>query len=529
MKLKNFCLILVAILIAASAAVSLAEVVTTPAESIRLELDLMEISVAKGKTQKLAASLVGAEMPKKAKIQWTTSDKTIATVQNGVVKGVAAGEATITASLDLDDTTLTAESKVIVILPVTSVKADSAKLTVMVGESASPQVKVTPEGATNKKLTWASSDTVVAEVDAEGRITAVGGGTVTVTYTTTDGSKKSGKISVFVPTISALGTEHSITEPGRSQLPVTYYGKDPDGLTAKVKNQNVLTAEMDSGALFVKPVSAGETTIELNDKSSKASKLTLKVSVAESAIIASQKIEILSAVAFGLSEPTIGEIQVRNNSGKVIVEVHLRIMLINADGTHNIMGSNGLDEYSNEYLLSIYDFEEAWKHGEDRILDLNMEGPGYSDVRNVKAAVTKIVFSDGTVSRVPESNLHWFSGESGYAALPLPAVNIAPLTAEELEMNGSFSMGLSWWEVYPEYTQRYARKFAGLWIISVAPGSISEMGGIQVGDTVFSVDGVRFVDDPLFFERAKARIGNGEESEFLVERNGEEIALTLRK
>lgn len=66
--------------------------------------------------------------------------------------------------------------------------------------STTETVNVTfePEGATNTKLNWVSSDESVVTVDENGVLTSVGSGTATVTVSTTDGSNISKTISVTV-------------------------------------------------------------------------------------------------------------------------------------------------------------------------------------------------------------------------------------------------------------------------------------------------------------------------------------------
>ena len=57
---------------------------------------------------------------------------------------------------------------------------------------------ITPNDATNKVLTWSSSDIKVATVDQEGIVKAVNEGTATITAEATDGSKVKGTINIKV-------------------------------------------------------------------------------------------------------------------------------------------------------------------------------------------------------------------------------------------------------------------------------------------------------------------------------------------
>lgn len=71
---------------------------------------------------------------------------------------------------------------------VTGVTLDQATLSLEEGETAMLTAIVAPENATNKTVTWTSSDETVATV-VEGKVTAVATGTATITVTTEDGGK----------------------------------------------------------------------------------------------------------------------------------------------------------------------------------------------------------------------------------------------------------------------------------------------------------------------------------------------------
>ena len=72
---------------------------------------------------------------------------------------------------------------------VTGVKLNKDTLTVEKGKSGTLTATVEPNDATNKKVTWKSSDEKIATVDDQGNITGVGVGKATITVTTEDGNK----------------------------------------------------------------------------------------------------------------------------------------------------------------------------------------------------------------------------------------------------------------------------------------------------------------------------------------------------
>ena len=84
------------------------------------------------------------------------------------------------------------------IVPVSQITLNKAETSISVGNSETLTATVTPGNAANKALNWASSDTSVATVAADGTVTAVKAGTATITATATDGSGKSATCTVTV-------------------------------------------------------------------------------------------------------------------------------------------------------------------------------------------------------------------------------------------------------------------------------------------------------------------------------------------
>ncbi|WP_207664908.1 Ig-like domain-containing protein [Ruminococcus sp. AM42-11] len=66
------------------------------------------------------------------------------------------------------------------------------------GQTASLTATVTPDNAANKNITWSSSDSSIATVNASGTVTAIANGTADITATAADGSGVSAKCSVTV-------------------------------------------------------------------------------------------------------------------------------------------------------------------------------------------------------------------------------------------------------------------------------------------------------------------------------------------
>lgn len=83
-------------------------------------------------------------------------------------------------------------------IPVIGVKLDKTSLTMQEKGSATLTATLEPADATNKNVTWESSDISIATVDASGKVTAISAGSATITATAADGSGVSASCSVTV-------------------------------------------------------------------------------------------------------------------------------------------------------------------------------------------------------------------------------------------------------------------------------------------------------------------------------------------
>lgn len=122
-----------------------------------------------------------AKAAEKLTIEWTSSDESVATVdETGTVTAVAAGEANVTASVK--DADIAASTHIKVVVTPTGVVAPESIDLVTNGENTKDlDAKLVPADATDVKLAYESSDESVATVDETGKVTAVANGECTIT------------------------------------------------------------------------------------------------------------------------------------------------------------------------------------------------------------------------------------------------------------------------------------------------------------------------------------------------------------
>lgn len=148
-------------------------------------------TVEEKSTTQLTAVFTPEDQTENPEVTWTSSDTTVATVdQTGLVTGVKAGKATITAKITGTGGEFSAVSEVTVsekIVPVSSVTLNNTIISVKKESTATLTATVLPEDASDREVTWTTGDPSIATV-AGGTVTGVKAGTTTITATAGDKS-----------------------------------------------------------------------------------------------------------------------------------------------------------------------------------------------------------------------------------------------------------------------------------------------------------------------------------------------------
>ena len=199
-----------------------------------------------------------AKAAEKLTIEWTSSDESVATVdETGTVTAVAAGEANVTASVK--DADIAASTHVKVVVTPTGVVAPESIDLVTNGENTKDlDAKLVPADATDVKLAYESSDESVATVDETGKVTAVANGECTITtYVTakTEDAEASELSAVVVEAADSEEVDDSVaTMP--EDLMDSAFGVVPENLKAETKvtvttNVEGVTLDKTEGVLTV--------------------------------------------------------------------------------------------------------------------------------------------------------------------------------------------------------------------------------------------------------------------------------------
>ena len=232
-------------------------------------LDVSSVSLTEEGSQKLEVTVEPADASNTA-VTFTSSDESVATVDDeGNITAVGVGTAIITVTTA--DGGFTASCEVTITaepVAVNGVSLEPSTITLKSGESYKLVPKFDPENATNKAVSWRSTDSGVAAVDEEGNVTAKNKGQATILVTTQDGGKTANcQVIVIVPVTGVtISADNISVEAGQSQqlsASVQPSNASDKGVTWSTSDSSVATVD---GSGKVTGVKEGSATITVTTK-----------------------------------------------------------------------------------------------------------------------------------------------------------------------------------------------------------------------------------------------------------------------
>ena len=200
--------------IAATAEITVSDGISEDVPVAGVTISQNTATLQEGRTLQLMATIIPDKATNK-NVSWSSDKPGVATVdENGVVKAVTVGTATITVTTEdggfTATCTVTVEELPPTTVDVTGVILDKAEMELFDdGETGTLVATVQPSNATNKTVTWTSSDPTVATVDGNGVVTPLKAGTTVITVTTTDGRFE----ATCTVTVTAVAPDHIVVVP----------------------------------------------------------------------------------------------------------------------------------------------------------------------------------------------------------------------------------------------------------------------------------------------------------------------------
>lgn len=164
-----------------------------------ITLDKSEVEVIEDESIQLNATVLPENASNK-KVNWTSSDVSIAMVSpDGTVYAIKPGQATIMATTEdggfVALCKITVKAKEVI---ASAIRLSNTTETIAVGETLQLNAVLEPDNVTNKNISWTSTNTDVATVNADGLVKAESEGSTQIIATTTDGSNLSAICDITV-------------------------------------------------------------------------------------------------------------------------------------------------------------------------------------------------------------------------------------------------------------------------------------------------------------------------------------------
>ena len=228
-----------------------------------VSLNKQTLSLVEGNSETLTATVAPSDATNKA-VSWKSSDASVASVDNsGKVTAVKAGSATITVTTTDGSKTATCSVTVTAkTIEVNDVGLDKSEMEMVAGDSYQFTVTLKPDNASDKTLSWSSSDENVATVDNTGKVTAVSEGKVTITVKTSNPAQSAScDITVKAASIpvTSVNIDSWIINLGVNETAAIAYTIQPEDATNKevtFSSDNTDVVAVDSEGTLV-GVSAG--------------------------------------------------------------------------------------------------------------------------------------------------------------------------------------------------------------------------------------------------------------------------------
>ena len=132
-------------------------------------------------------------------VTWSSSNEQVVTVnESGLLYGIGAGKATVTALSGQPGSKVKAQIQVVVNQAVEEIQLETDALTLLAKKNAVVKADISPKNASNKKIEWVSEDEAIASVSANGQIKGLDAGTTTIVAKATDGSGREARLSIRV-------------------------------------------------------------------------------------------------------------------------------------------------------------------------------------------------------------------------------------------------------------------------------------------------------------------------------------------
>ncbi len=180
--------------------------VTVTQQASGISLEMTELTLGVGDSYTVGVTFTPEDSTERL-INWSSQNSKIASVNSdGTITGVSVGNTVIFARIASGEM---AQIMVAVNNKLGNMTLDKSKKTITVGATFTLKPIFTPSNASNKKVTWSSSNKSVATVSTSGKVKGIKGGTSMITCVSKDGGYTASCFVSVVEKVTSVKLNHT--------------------------------------------------------------------------------------------------------------------------------------------------------------------------------------------------------------------------------------------------------------------------------------------------------------------------------
>ncbi len=234
-------------------------------------------------------------------------------------------------------------------------------------------------------------------------------------------------------------------------------------------------------------------------------------------------------VQIEITAVTVGKdasITVKNNRDWIVTEVSFRIRYYDKDGNY-ILTDNVSDPVNNDIATLTIPIDDGGLIYRQSVVANATGVPPLVAADRVDLAVSGFKTDEGLIYYTSESDLDWYSSESGYLNKWKGSITQKNYFDKWFADGKQFSLGIYTDYVYPEFEEYYGVDQCGYLIAKVEEGSILDKKGVLPGDVLYKCNDWLWSDDPLTIDRAKHELIEGKNMTLLFARGKDTITVIV--
>lgn len=333
-------------------------------------------------------------------------------------------------------------------------------------------------------------------------------------------------------------TEYTLTQPAGLTIPFEYTGSNFEkNVTVKITGKTLgysMRCDGNQAELLLEAREAGDSSIVISDKKSRKSKLQFTVHTEESAIPDNVLLEFAAIKLNRKNSELTLDFTIRNHSSRKTRQITYEVDFRTKSGEQKFFSIlyDGFEIPGALAYWTKYFYIEPGEKGKDTLVpSIDFDGKRIKDknITEVRCAIVKVVFDDGSEIYIPDDRLYWYSTKNGYLEKPAPGENYQVPSATILNKAEKFDLGMDTFYVTSNTKAFYGFSEIGAYVSRVEPDSDAEKCGLRLKDLIIEADGLTYREDPYYMERAEAKMADGESVIFKVLRDGEVVELAFHQ